>query len=326
MWGNQRGWILSAVIAVVMAGMLVLASVPPSPTTPTGTLTLAMQPADLSVDPGTIVPAPTGDDDAADTYRKAASDWDANKNIYEPLRDRLTEASRVMPEPVKLILSASGDGKMDLFSPDPDEVINYDSENPTLDGLFAAGSLTNSLALFYTTAKHKDMKQANRYAIAAFNLGRHLYEERIVFTEWMDGLNLMCDAALVLVKTQNDPTQAEGCKEFAFTINDFRRNKVERLWEIISGIGEEDKATYAGDIFQIAKESPERMWRVEAILKLGRFKFNAATRGDQFGARRLLRGMAVAPNVSPDPLTQLTVHSAVLAAANLTIEGYRQIK
>jgi len=142
----------------------------------------------------------------------------------------------------------------------------------------------------------------------------------------VDGRPEFDDAALILQKTRSDPTDAQNCRDFALAINDFRKDKVERLWEIIGGIGDEDKATYAGDIFQIARESPERMWRVEAILKLGRFKFNAATRGDQFGAKRTLRAMAAMQSVSPDPLTQLSVHSAILAAANLTLEDYRQIK
>jgi hypothetical protein len=326
MWGNQRGWILSAILAALMGGLLAWSMVPPMPTAPTGTLTLAMQPADLAIDPGGVLPPPNGDDDAATAYRKAAADWNANKAAYVALSDKITDVAKQVPDAVKQVVAASDDGTMTLFAPNPDEVINYESEHPMLDGLFAAGSLSNSLALRYTTDQYKDPVKANLYADAAFNLGRHLYQERIVFAEWMDGLNLMSDAALILQKTRSDPTDAQNCRDFALAINDFRKDKVERLWEIIGGIGDEDKATYAGDIFQIARESPERMWRVEAILKLGRFKFNAATRGDQFGAKRTLRAMAAMQSVSPDPLTQLSVHSAILAAANLTLEDYRQIK
>jgi hypothetical protein len=37
----------------------------------------------------------------------------------------------------------------------------------------------------------------------------------------------------------------------------------------------------------------------------------------------VLRAMSAAPTLSTDPLTQTTVHAAALAAANLSIEDYR---
>jgi hypothetical protein len=323
MWGNQRGWIFAAIIALGMGALLGFAVIPPGITRPTGTLTLAMKPAVFTTDPNTIVPAPTGDQDAGPIYLKAGNDWSDHQTVYEEMTKNITDTSKNVPEAVKDIISASDCGKMALFTNDLDDVINYRNQRPTLEGLYNGGELLNSLALLYTTDHYKKPKLAVKYATAEFNLGRHLYEERIIFAEWMDGLNLMANAAIVLSKTQSDSEKATADKDFGFGINDFLKGPVQKLWQIISGIDDQETATYAGDIFQIARESPERMWRVEATLKLGRFRYNAATKGDQIGARHVLRAMSAAPTLSTDPLTQTTVHAAALAAANLSIEDYR---
>ena len=323
MWGNQRGWIFAAIIALGMGALLGFAVIPPGISRPTGTLTLAMKPAVFTTDPSTIVPPPTGDADAGPIYLKAGNDWSDHQTVYEEMTRNITDASKNVPEAVKDILSASDCGRMTLFANDLDDVINYHNQRPALEGLFSAGELLNSLALLYTTDHYKNPKRATQYATAEFNLGRHLYEERIIFLEWMDGLNLMSNAALVLSKAEPDSSKAAAEKDFGFAVNDFLKGPVQKLWQIISGIDDQQTATYAGDIFQIARDSPERMWRVEATLKLGRFRYNAATKGDQIGARHVVREMSAAPTLSPDPLTQTTVHAAALAAANLTIEDYR---
>jgi len=329
MWGNAQGWIFAAVVAVVMGGLMSYATIPPGMTAPTGTLTLAMKAADLGSDPNTIVTLPTGDCDAAVIYASAAKHWIDQKDKFEALKQGdIRDADKNVPGPLTEIISATDCGRMTLFANNLDQVINYHNEHPTLDSLAAAGEMLNSLALLHTTVEgYKDPKLATRYATAAFNLGRHLYQERIVFFEWMDGLKLMQSASTVLGKVETDLGRAQAYNDFATSVDKFTSasNDALKLWQIIGGIGEEDKVKYAGDIFLIARESPERMWRVEATLKRGRLKYNAATRGDQSGAKRILKQMAAAPTLSPDPLTQASVHTAALAGADLTIEDYRLI-
>lgn len=326
MWGNQRGWIFAAIIALGMGGLLSFAVIPPGMTSPTGKLPLAMKSADFSTNPDTIVPPPTGDADAGPIYRSAGNEWSSHSDMYEAMQNAPVSASKNLPQPIKDILSASDCGKMNLFASNLDDVVNYHNERPTLLGLYTAGELLNSLALLHTKANYTDLKLATEYATAEFNLGRHLYQERIVFDEWMDGLNLMSNASMVLAAAEQDSSKAQSEKDFGFAINDFVKNQATRLWQVIAGLGEDDKHMYAGDMFQIAQESPERMWRVEATLKLGKFKFNAPTRGDQIGAKRVLRTMSAAQTLSPDPLTQSSVHAAALSAADLTIDDYRLIK
>jgi hypothetical protein len=59
------------------------------------------------------------------------------------------------------------------------------------------------------------------------------------------------------------------------------------------------------------------MFRVEAILKIGRYRFDAARKGDQLAAPRVLRRLAD----DPDPVIQ----AAANAALALTLEQYRTI-
>jgi hypothetical protein len=326
MWGNAQGWIFSGVIAVLMGAMFAYVVIPPGMTAPTGTLTMAMKAADLGTDPDTIVNAPSGDADAGVIYESAAKHWTAQKDKFEPLKQDILVADKNIPEPITEIISAVNCKPMTLFSNHLDEVINYRSGHPTLESLNSAGELLNSLALLHTTDKYLDANVATRYATAAFNLGRHLYTERIVFIEWMDGLTLMESASRVLAKVETDPGRQQTLKDFAGSVNDYVTKQTIPLWKIIGGISEDDNGKYPGDMFQIARESPERMWRVEATLKLGKLKFLVGVpTGDHNGAKRFLTQMAASQILSPDPLTQQSVHAAALAAADLTIEDFRLI-
>ena len=83
MWGNKQGWIISACIAVAMGALLYVAATPPGTTPPTGTLTLALKPADLPVNPTTVLTPGTQDEDAGDLYRQAIEDYLNHRDQYE---------------------------------------------------------------------------------------------------------------------------------------------------------------------------------------------------------------------------------------------------
>ncbi len=333
MWGDTRGWIISAVIAVAMGALLVMGILPQAITPPTGTLTLAMQPAILPDDPGSIVSAPTKDCDAAENYRQAIDEYQSHEQHYETWADapKILEARDAHPAAVQMLIDAKDCGKMNLFGLSLPDVMTYD-DRVKLQALNSVGTLCNRIALVYAAESstadenHDDAKaklsadEALSRAAAAFNLGRHLYEERIVFEEWSDGITLMQDAAYAMGKVEKDKTKAEAVKNFINGVTEYRRGKVTRLWEIVSGIGAADTAKYGGDIFDIAGRSPERMWRVEAILKLGRLKYTAATRGDLYGARKVVAKMAA--DTSADP----AIHAAADTANSLTVEQFRMIK
>jgi hypothetical protein len=76
-------------------------------------------------------------------------------------------------------------------------------------------------------------------------------------------------------------------------------------------------AANAGDVIRFAKMAKERMFRVEAILKLGRYRFDSARGADQLAAPRILGEL----EKDPDPV----IETAAEAALGLTIEQYRMI-
>ena len=99
---------------------------------------------------------------------------------------------------------------------------------------------------------------------------------------------------------------------------DFYDSNVKPIYDdVISKADQQSIAEHAGDIFRFAAKSKEKMFRVEAILKLGRYRFDAARAADQLAAPRFLRRF----QRDPDPAIQ----AAAQAAANLTIEQYRMI-
>lgn len=74
---------------------------------------------------------------------------------------------------------------------------------------------------------------------------------------------------------------------------------------------------YPGDMFALADRASEVMWRVEAILALGRLKYSAERYGDQQGALAVVAGLSG----SGDP----RIRAAAIAARDLTVEQFRKL-
>jgi hypothetical protein len=98
----------------------------------------------------------------------------------------------------------------------------------------------------------------------------------------------------------------------------FYDNDIKPIYsEVISRADMQSIGQHAGDIFRIARMSKERMFRVEAVLKLGRYRFDSARAADQLAVPRILRGF----QSDPDPV----IRAAALGAGGLTLEEYRGI-
>jgi hypothetical protein len=130
---------------------------------------------------------------------------------------------------------------------------------------------------------------------------------------------LMNEATVGLAECE--PAGSERGVELAkqeAAIVEYDKTRVLPVYDVLSSADQEVIARNAGDVFRIAEMAPERMFRVEAILKLGRYRFDAARMGDQLAAPRVLR--RIRGNES-DPV----IRAAVAAALGLTIEEYRTI-
>jgi hypothetical protein len=94
------------------------------------------------------------------------------------------------------------------------------------------------------------------------------------------------------------------------------------LWTAIGSTDPNVISRTAGDVFFVAKNAKERMWRTEAIMKLGRNRFDMGNFGrgaDQRWSTIIVKRMS--NDSSLDPI----LRTAAKAAYELTHDGYLKI-
>jgi hypothetical protein len=214
---------------------------------------------------------------------------------------------------------------MNLFAATPREVVSYEPERPPLEAIYHVGKTAVRVGLVMGT---RDPAAAAKFYQAVFSLGMKLYQERVVFDELSKGEDLMGTAAVGLqhlAERGKDTAAAHAIQQFnTDRLNDYQA-KVQPVWLVVSSIDPQTVAGSAGDLFELARDrSVERLWRVEATLKLGRLQYNAGDefgrRGNQLAARRVLREMA--GDATEDP----AVRVAAEQARDLTADQFRQLR
>ena len=315
MWGNRLGWIISGAMAALFGYVLVLGAMPAGMESPTGTLSaVGMQVPALPIDPLTLFKPGTSDKDAGPLYREAMQDYDQNPDRYTELQNDLPQALANPPIGVQKIVAARDCNHMDLFAKDPTELINYENKTPGINALHSIGTLTDQIALYAATEKH-DLATTRKYGEALFALGYNLATERVRFSEWSQGVGFMQSAALDLAAAE--PGQAKKYQDFNDQVGKYMNDTIIPFWQDLDGV--EPTVTsksgftisLAGDFYQLAQSSPEHMWRVEAILRLGRLTHDAPTRGDQLVARHFLTKLADDTTLDPQ------IHAAAIAAHDI---------
>jgi hypothetical protein len=330
MWGNKPGWFISAVILAVMGWMLWSFGRPEGVSPPSGKFNLA-EGIKLPVSPEEALPGVmTEDRDAGDLYQQAIRIYQENPRGYDNFEVKHVER---IPDLRALAFVTEGTTAKHakIFAGKPETLVNYRFPWADLDALFALGQVCNSIGYYYVVSpKNANDEQAAKFLHAGFSLGAKLFDERLVHNEMQDGLKLMqgaADAMREQAKRKGDKTREAALKNFSDQTSTYYTTKVQPLYQKVVSATRQDVATYAGDVFEMARHNPDRMWRVEAILKVGRYKFDATRRGDQFGAERLLGDNPEKYGFedlskSEDP----AVRAAVKAAKELTIEQYRMIR
>lgn len=333
MFGNAIGWVISAVLAgltcwgVWFIGTLNEIS-PPSTgiVAKTGNvkLDLLSHPEMLDViklpfDAQAIMPAMTEAKDAAPLYRQAVEKYNSDKFTYRDLFESgkpKTTDLKDLPA-LQFLIDARNCKTMNLFGTHPRDVIAYDrAASDRVEAIYTLGKTASRLALYI---KNEQPDEALKLAEAAFSLGDKLCEERLRWREFEAGAELVRDGAFVIKSL--DPARATAA-DIDGAMRDLLKNRCMPLW---TAIGSADPAVIsrtAGDVFYVAKNSKERMWRVEAILKLGRNKFDMGSFGrgaDQRWSKLLVKRMANDEKLDP------VVRTAAEAANDLTLEGYHMI-
>jgi hypothetical protein len=315
MIGNAPGWIVSAVIAVAGSFVLWLGSQPPAVSQPSGVFPNLLSKVSLPVDPKSAAPAPmTGDCDAGDKYRAAIAEFESNRPQYDKWYASANLAASARPHAVELVVEASDCSRMNLFRKAPSEVITYDAEPASMEAIERLGQMAVQRGMLLRKTRPDE---ARKYLNAAFTLGYHLYNERLAFREFTAGVNLMVDSSKYLAELEGDPGRATLIQNFADSADKYKQEQL-KLAGVINTTDGQILRRHGGDVFALARGSPEPMWRTAAILAVGRMKYNTPVRGDQLAAPRELKAWST----DPDPVTR----AAATAASNLTLEQYRMLR
>jgi hypothetical protein len=316
MWGNRRGWLISLCLVIIVALAVAAITRVSIMSAPAG---LALDPSNLTpmalpVSPDEAWPIFTDDADAAPAYRKAIDAWD--DSAESAAQQFLQSPDGPPPAALQDLLDARHCKRMRLFAADLPAVVNYQSDHAALEKLFAAGQWASRVGLWFVV--HHRPADGVPYLEAAFALGRDLYGERVIFDECQKGLQLMADSTTSQSRTlPRDSVQWASLDRFQSQLDDYESHRIQPIWQVISSVDQQTIDVSAGDVLAFAQRSAEPMWRVEATLQLGRYRFNAGTLGDQVGAARALRTLAADANPA--------VAAAARAGLALDIQTYRMI-
>jgi hypothetical protein len=333
MFGNRLGWGISAGLTVIILLVLhwvgqVNAMSGPSHGVVSRTGNVALNLGEhsdmlaviqLPFNPQSVLPSMTETDDAAPLYRKAIdeikSDLFTYRDLFETGKPKTT-SYKDLPA-IEFIVEARNMRGMKLFAAQPAKVIGYDKESTApIEAIYYAGKAASRLALYIQKDKPAD---SLILAESVFSLGVKLCEERIRWREFEAGAELLRDGAYLINKLDSARAQAANVDA---GMKQLLKDRCIPLWTVIGSIDQDVIGRTAGDVFYIARKSPERLWRVEALLKLGRYKFNAGNSGrsgDQRWAKITVKRMA--NDASLDPVVRI----AAKAANDLTLPQFHMI-
>ena len=317
MFGNQLGWIISAIIAAagIFAGFQLLLAA--QPTSPTGWVQQTVLPLQAGESAKTILDPMTDlKDDAGDLYRDAISDYERHKTAYQNLQTTkdFDEAAIAELKGLDDLVQAAGCPAMDLFKSKPDDVVGFATSVPALDDLDEIAKSVGSVIALAKYEKRYDV--ASKYANALAALGYHLYMERVAYIELSAGENYLgTGLAAILEIAQAEKMDAKISAEQAVNATRLEESdkKIQPVIRVISGQGQQEIGEHAGDMFQLASDpTADHVWRVEAIRKIGRLQFNAENRADQVKAPKFLAKLAA--DQSQDPI----IRAAAVKARDMT--------
>ena len=326
MWGNRQGWTISAVIVAVTAALLwyLAGTGRRSPATDFSRDErnfAALSPPSPPLVLSTTKPTPAGP-----FWRSALDSYDRDRALYEDFAAAGSLKAKRVEElaAVEVLVGASELAQPDgVFASRPQEIVNYEHTKEPLEKYRTLGRvMVDRLALLYARdATRRNV--AEKYARAGAALGDALTRERLTYDEFALGQELLAKSAFVLARIadeRKDPSTAAAWRDFEQRRQQFVRGQIDPTLAFVRSIDANVVGTRTGDVFELARRSKERMWRVEAILALGRARFfvgtSASPAADQRAAAAFVREIA---ETDPDPIVKL----AARAAGDLTLDRYR---
>ena len=322
MFGNRLGWMISAAMAIVMIALMWLLQnsgvAASGMTSKFSADPLNLGPLSLNPAPDTILISMTDGGDSAELYGQAISLYESSPDLYKNFNTQKVDQL----DAVEKVAEATHLKGMTLFAKNPGKVINFEREKGPIEALRNIGETAAKKAMVLRAKKDAD--GARKYAEAAFALGAKMFNERVVYEELDAGLGVMGAATGVLMnlaKDANDATRIDQLMAFSEARLKFAdtRSRLYDLHKITKTIDGNISGSRAGDVFALAENSRERMWRVEACLQLARthrFVGEEGRAADQRNAQIVLRKLAD----DPDPVVRV----AATKARDITDDEYNR--
>ncbi|HEX3358447.1 MAG TPA: hypothetical protein VHS31_15850 [Tepidisphaeraceae bacterium] len=320
MWGNTVGWFIALVmLCILIFAMHMLNQIGQiSEPTSFGKDQTNLGVVQLPTPPQKLVEMDENFDARA-IYRSAIADYEANRYVYERYAEAGNPIDAKLPG-LKDLVDATHAQTAKIFADDAGDIVRYD-DKPALDALVKIGHLATRAALM---VQADNPKEAQALFEGEFSLGAKLYDERLTVEEFSSGLELMSESAAGMTRLLRKTDQVDRATQF----HDFDEQRkryynehVLPVLKVLQSIDAQVVSEHAGDIFYFARNSNERMYRVEAIFMLGRLKYfvgDDGRIGDQRGAMQELKRLSQ----SPDPV----IRQAASEARDLTIEQYRGLR
>ena len=317
MFGNALGWAISAVIVGATIWFLTIlgAQGDISPPGPVGE-NAANWTVRLPVEPGGLAPFMVEPTEPGPLYKEAIALYEADEYELKRSQPKSTQSvgAQRWGKIMELALKAGKSSRPVVFAGNPGDVINYDPDRPKLEALRAVGKMTVHIGLLHGGEGNKDQKR--QYMEAAFALGARLYNERLTFGEYMVATELLGDAGQELANLAMESGQAGragALRDFDLKRQESYRKQIRPVQEAVMVV-----EPNPGDIFALADKAPEPMWRVEAVLALGRLRYSAERFADKQGATQVIAILCTAG----DP----RIRTAAIAARDLTVEQFRKLR
>jgi hypothetical protein len=316
MWGNWLGWCISALLVLgttVLVHRLQRNMEVVSERTDFSRNIENGSAIVLPLPPTLVVPGMTEPTDAGPIYRRAIEAYLGNPPVYDSFaRSGRTRDIDDVPA-INILLEATACKRAGIFISQPAEIVNYDAEKPALRALATLGACGRRAGQLIEKDRPTD---ALRFYDATFALGVKLYQERLTWAELDVGLTLIAESSKLIMSL--DPARTDAVGKFDRARQQFVIERVQPTLRVIASADDAVIERHAGDVAWFARHAEDRMWRVEAIFKMGRYRFNAGRIGDQHAAELLLKDLCD----DPDPVIQ----TAARAARDLTIEQYRMLR
>ena len=328
MWGNKEGWIVSVLIVGLMSWWIWDRSKVADIAAPSGQFKNLREPIALPMKPEEALPTVmTAERDAGDLYRKAIAVYLADPEPYDKSTPKYVDRLDQL-EAVRLLVEAASAKDATIFAAKPETLVNYDYPWPELDALMKLGTVSNSIAFSFQASGNEE--GAKKYAHATFSLGAKLFNERLTHGELDAGIKLMQtsgDTLKALAKRTGNKAEQDRWQQFSDLTRGYYESKVLKLIRKVMSGGEIDVRTHSGDVFELVMHNPDRMWRVEGLLKLGRYKYEkGGSYWDQVWAHRLLEEphRLGQPDLTKDK--DPAVARAATIARDLTVEQFHMIE